>query len=64
MQGKLKNKQAVVLDVLIQRFGKLNPETEAKIRQLSEVQLDDLVLDILRFEDESAVLDWITNNAS
>jgi Domain of unknown function (DUF4351) len=64
LQGKLKNKQAIVLDVLLQRFGTLSAELEVKVRQLSEEQLDMLVLDILRFEDESAVLDWISQNVS
>ncbi|NEP10561.1 MAG: DUF4351 domain-containing protein [Symploca sp. SIO2C1] len=59
-QGIEKGKLAIITRLLTKKFGTIEPDVQAKINQLSAVDLDALSEALLDFVDVSALSSWLT----
>jgi predicted transposase YdaD len=60
-RGLQKGEVAVILRLLIRRFGAIEPEIEQQIRALSITQLDELAEALLDFSSQSDLVNYLAN---
>ena len=60
-RGLQKGEVAVILRLLIRRFGAIEPEIEQQIRALSITQLDELAEALLDFSSQSDLVNYLVN---
>ena len=60
-RGLQKGEVAVILRLLIRRFGAIEPEIEQQIQSLSITQLDELAEALLDFSSPSDLVNYLVN---
>jgi predicted transposase YdaD len=60
-QGRREGEVSIVMRQLKRKVGELNPEVEAKVRELEVAQLEELSEALLDFEDAENLTDWLRN---